>query len=239
MAASVLQMKEQIAKIAGTQDGAARSEMLAKLLLRIASLTRKFDVPELKPAFEMCSALEALAKKFKENSKNATESALAVAASGLELLSDLCAAGVSPDLATSPELRFLVVDDEPLARRALTGALQMAFTRPAGAENGEMALALAEEKEFDLVFMDVCMPEMDGFTACAKLHQTIHNRATPVIFVTSYSDEKFRAQAAQSGGCDYVVKPFVFIEITVKALTFALRGRLEKSKMAQSPGRNV
>jgi CheY-like chemotaxis protein len=119
-----------------------------------------------------------------------------------------------------------------MARRAITGALQMAFSRPEIAESGETALAVANDKQFDLVFMDVSMPGMDGFATCAKLHEIPANRATPVVFVTSHSDEAFRSQAARCGGSDYVVKPFVFMEITVKALTFALRGRLPKPARA-------
>ena len=56
--------------------------------------------------------------------------------------------------------------------------------------------------------------------------------ATPVVFVTSNAGEKWREEAAQCGGNDYVVKPFPFIEITVKALTFVLKSRLEKLKAA-------
>ena len=84
------------------------------------------------------------------------------AVAGLELLKDLCLPGVRPDLADHPPIRILVVDDEPLARRALLGALQMALPRPDGAESAEWALAMAAEKKFDLVFLDVCMPGMNG-----------------------------------------------------------------------------
>ncbi len=234
MRASVREMKDQITLIGGLEQEAARKELLVRLHLRLQPLSRRIDLPELRPAFELCCALEGLVKKLKDNSKKATASALRTAGAGLDLLQDLCAPGVRPDLASNPPIRILVVDDEPLARRALTGALQMAFPRPVGAESGEAALGLATEKEFDLVFLDVLMPVMDGFAVCSKIHETVPNRSTPVVFVTALSDEEFRAHSIRCGGSDYVVKPFVFMEITVKALTFALRGRLEKSGMARS-----
>jgi DNA-binding response OmpR family regulator len=235
IAASVAEMKEQISAIGSNNDPAARRETLVRLYLWLQLLSREVDRPEWRPAFEMCGALEGLFKKLQEDPKKATTSALQTAVAGLELFEDLCAPGVRPDLTSNPPIRILVVDDEPLSRRAITCALQMVFPKPDGAEDGETALELAAEKEFDLVFLDVCMPEMDGFKVCPKIHETVPNRATPVVFLTLHSGEEFRAQSTICGGSDYVVKPFVFLEITVKVLVFALRGRLEKLKMTKAP----
>ncbi len=234
MTACVREMKEQITLLGGLEEAAARKELLVRLHLRLQSLSRRLDLPELRPAFELCCALEGLSRKLKDDPRKTTVSTLGTAAMGLELLKDLCAPGVKADLSSNPPIRILVVDDEPLARRALTGALQMAFSRPDGAESGETAVGIAAEKEFDLVFLDVCMPVMDGFTACAKIHETVPNRCTPVVFVTSHSDEAFRAQSERCGARDFVAKPFVFMEIPVKALTYVLRARLEKMKMTRS-----
>ena len=71
---------------------------------------------------------------------------------------------------------------------------------------------------------------MDGFTVCSKIRETVLNRTTPVVFVTGHSDFKARTQAALSGGGDLIGKPFLTAEVTVKALTFALRGRLQRRK---------
>jgi DNA-binding response OmpR family regulator len=234
MAACVREMQDQITLIRGLENEEAWEERLVRLHLRLHSLSRGIDLPELRPAFELCCALEGLSRKLKENPRKTTPSTLRTAAMGLDLLKDLCAPGVRADLSRNPPIRLLVVDDEPLARRALIGALQMAFSRPDGAESGETALGLAAEKEFDLVFLDVCMPVMDGFTLCAKIHETVPNRSTPVVFVTSHSDEEFRAQSNRCGAKDFVVKPFVFMEMPVKALTYVLRVRLEKSTGTRS-----
>lgn len=83
---------------------------------------------------------------------------LGTAAAAIDVLNDLCSKGVRPDLATTPAVNILVVDDEPLTRRAIVGALQTAFLKPDSAESGEAALALAREKTFDVIFLDVQMP---------------------------------------------------------------------------------
>jgi CheY-like chemotaxis protein len=227
----VREMKDQMTLIGGLEeDAAARKELLARLHLRLQSLSRRVNLPELRPAFELCCALEGLFKKLADDPSKTTASTRGTATMALELLRELCLPGVRADLSNSPPIRILVVDDEPMARRALSGALQMAFSRPESAESGETALGLAAEKPYDLVFLDAIMPVIDGFTICAKIHETVPNRSTPVVFVTRHTDEEFRAQAERSGGKDFVVKPFVFMEIPVKALTYVLRGRLEESK---------
>jgi CheY-like chemotaxis protein len=225
---ALAEMKQRVAELGTLDDPAARQEGADRLHLGFQGLSRALSAPELKPAFEVSRSLEGLFNKLVANPRSLADSSLATVTAGMELLQDMCAVPVRADLADKPPIRFLVVDDEPLARRALTGALQMAFPRPASVETGEAALALAREQEFDLVFMDVCMPGMDGFTACSKIHETPHNHSTPVVFVTSHSDQEFRARAVTCGGYDFVAKPFVFAEIGLKALTIALRSRMQK-----------
>ena len=129
---------------------------------------------------------------------------------------------------------WVAVDDDPVARRSVVCALQTTFKRPASADGGAVALTLAAEKPFDVIFLDVQMPGMDGFEVCSGIRNTIPNHATPVVFVTSHDDFNARTQMSLSGGSDFVVKPLLTSEITVKALTFALRGRLQKLETVQA-----
>ena len=178
----------------------------------------------------MSVALEGLLRKMLQDSKHSTPSALVTLAAAVDLLNDLCVPGMKADLAINPPIHMLVVDDDLVARRALVGALQTAFNKPESAENGEAALALALEKPFDVIFLDVVMPGMDGFEVCSKIRDTVPNRATPVVFVTGHRDFDTRAQMSRNGGNDLMGKPFLTSEITVNALTFALRGRLQQLK---------
>ena len=102
--------------------------------------------------------------------------------------------GLKADLAINPPIQMLVVDDDLIARRALAVALQTAFKKPESVETGEEAVALAVEKSFDVIFLDVQMPGMDGFEACSKIRETVSNRLTPVVFVTGHADFDARAQ---------------------------------------------
>jgi CheY-like chemotaxis protein len=221
-------LRELCQKIVRTENEEARQTLLADVFLRINSLTAN-SLPALNhPAYQFSSALEGLFRKLLENSKYSTVSTAATIAGAVELLPDLCVPGLPADFMTQPAIRLLVVDDDLVARRALTGALQTVFEKPESVESGEAALALAADKPFDLIFLDVVMPGLDGFAVCERLRDTIPNRATPVVFVTSHDDAAARERMQRSGGSGLLGKPFLTAEITVKALTVALRGRLKQ-----------
>jgi CheY-like chemotaxis protein len=223
-------LRELCQTILQTSNEETRQNMLVDGFLRINSLISKTGSEVVHPAYQISAALEGLFRKLLQNSKHSTPSTLATVATAVDLLNDLCVPGLKADLAINPPIHMLVVDDDLVARRALVGALQTAFKKPESVENGEAALALALGKPFDVIFLDVQMPGMDGFEVCSKIRDTVPNRATPVVFVTGHSDFDARAQMSRNGGNDLMGKPFLTSEITVKALTFALRGRLQQLK---------
>jgi CheY-like chemotaxis protein len=142
------------------------------------------------------------------------------------LLEKLCKPGLRADLAFNPSPRFLSVDDNPVCRLALSSALKQAFSAPDQAESGEAALALVEKQAYDIIFLDVEMPGMNGFEVCTEIHRTQLNADTPVVFVTAHSDFESRAKAAESSGQDFIAKPFLPCELTLKALTILVRRRI-------------
>ena len=223
-------LQELCQAILRTPDEEMRRIILVDSFLRINSLLPRPAPAVVHPAYQMSVALEGLLRRMLQDSGPATPSALVNFAAAVDLLNDLCAPGMKADLAINPPIHMLVVDDDLVARRALVGALQMAFEKPESAENGEAALALVMEKTFDVIFLDVVMPGMDGFEVCSKIRKTIPNRTTPVVFVTRLGDLDARCKSAFSGGNDLIGKPFLTSELTIKALSFALRSRLQRLK---------
>ena len=124
---------------------------------------------------------------------------------------------------------MLAVDDDPISRHAISFALKKALNAPDLAPHADAALPLCAQHLYDVIFLDVQMPGMDGFELCTKIHETGQNRRTPIVFVTCQSDFESRAKSTLVGGHDLMGKPFLTFEITVKALTLVLRGRLESS----------
>jgi PleD family two-component response regulator len=174
----------------------------------------------------MASALEALVKELYEKPKNITPSTLRTLASSIDFLAILFERGGDLQLDTTQPPNILVVDDEVISRRAIILALEKAQLKCVSVDTPETALNLLGQDRFDLIFLDVDMPEMSGFDLCTRLRTLPLNRDTPVVFVTSLTDFESRARSTLSGGNDLIAKPFLFIELAVKALTYVLRNRL-------------
>jgi len=221
-------LQELCRNILRTPAEDARQNMLAEGFLCINSLVATNGSKIVHPAYQISAALEGLFRKLLQNPRHTTPSTLATMAGAVDLLNELCVPGLKADLAVNPAISMLVVDDDLVARRAIVGALQTVLNKPESAEDGTSALVLARERHFDVIFLDVLMPGMDGFEVCSKIRDTTSNRATPVVFVTGHDDFETRAKAAGNGGSELIGKPFLTPEITVKALTLALRGRLQQ-----------
>ena len=229
-------MREVLEEVGRAPDETKRQEHLGDLYLRVHQFATEAGMAGLPLAARVGSALEALLKKIYEKPGRATASSRNTIATALDLLDDLRVPGRRQKLADDSPVHLLVVDDEPLARRAITGALQLAFDKPDSAADGTAALALATQKSYDVIFTDVQMPGLDGFGLCAELRATGPNRTTPVVFITSQDDGDAREQARRSGGSDFIAKPCLPAEITLKALTFIIRKRLALPVGADAEG---
>jgi DNA-binding response OmpR family regulator len=174
--------------------------------------------------------LEVLLKELHEKPKNINASTLRTVAHAIDFIGELCNKGADGEFLGANPINILVVDDEILSRRAITYALEKANLKSTSVEEPQVALNLISQKPYDLVFLDVQMPGMDGFEVCTKIRTLPLNKTTPVIFVTSLTDFKSRARSSLSGGTDLIAKPFMFIELSVKALTYLLRSRLTRNK---------
>jgi CheY-like chemotaxis protein len=87
-------------------------------------------------------------------------------------------------------------------------------------------------KHFDLVLLDIEMPQMTGFEVCRKLRMLPGYEKTPVIYVTAHSDFESRSRSIISGGNDLIAKPIFPIELAVKAVAHLIGSCRSKSTAA-------
>ncbi|HUA39633.1 MAG TPA: response regulator [Candidatus Sulfopaludibacter sp.] len=179
---------------------------------------------------QMSAAVEALLKELHEKPRSINTSTLRTVAAAVDFLGFLFERGKQPDNPDPPAINILVVDDEPISQRAVVYALEKAQLPSTSTADPNAALNLLAEKKFDLVFLDVDMPGMTGFELCTKLRAMPQYKKTPVVFVTALSDFDSRTSSMMAGGNDFIAKPFLFIELTVKALIHVLRARLQSAK---------
>jgi DNA-binding response OmpR family regulator len=212
-------------------DDASREPHLLELYRKVHSLTGSAGIAGFSSISQLTAALEVLLKELHEKPKNINASTLRTVAHSIDFIGELFKSE-TPQSGDSSPANILVVDDEILSRRAVTYALEKASLKSINVEDSAVALRLATETTYDVIFLDVQMPGMDGFELCTKIRALPTNKTTPIIFVTSLTDFKSRAKSSLSGGTDLIAKPFMFIELTVKALTHVLRGRVGLRKMA-------
>jgi CheY-like chemotaxis protein len=216
-------------------DSAPRKEALAKLLEAIRGMRKGLRVSAAYPVGQMASALEGLLSQVAERPENLSASVVRTIAGAIDLLPSLCGPGIRSDLASNPPIALLAVDDDAVIRHALSCALKRVWARPDVAKDGQEGLGLAEARAYDLVFLDIEMPGMDGFELCYRIHATTPNAVTPVVFVTSHNDLASRAKSSLVGGLEFLGKPFLSGELTLKALTLVLMRRLQASLQRVAP----
>ena len=125
-------------------------------------------------------------------------------------------------------MKILVVEDEPKAGDYLVKGLQESGYVADLARNGVDGLALALEHDYELIVLDVMLPQMDGWAVLNKLRE---RKQTPVLFLTARDDVADRVKGLELGADDYLVKPFAFAELLARIKTLMRRGPVREMEM--------
>ncbi len=105
--------------------------------------------------------------------------------------------------------KILCVDDLEVERLKLKTILEEGGYECAAIGSASKAIELLEKGvKPDLIFLDIVMPDMDGFSACRSLKNTEHGKDIPVVFVSSKSEEADKVWAQLNGGAAYITKPY-------------------------------
>lgn len=125
--------------------------------------------------------------------------------------------------------RILIVDDDPDIRKVLTLLLKDSYI-VAEAEDGPSAITyIRDNPDTDLIVLDVMMPGMSGIDACTEIRKLSN---APILFLTAKSAEQDRVSAYQSGGDDFLSKPFSQAELLAKIASLLRRFHEYRGKQA-------
>lgn len=108
---------------------------------------------------------------------------------------------------------ILIVDDDKEIRHLISVYLENEGMETKQAETAIKALNLLEKQEFDLIILDIMMPEMDGIEACMKIREERH---MPIILLSAKSEDMDKIQGLTSGADDYITKPFNPLELIAR-----------------------
>ena len=118
---------------------------------------------------------------------------------------------------------LLVVDDEPFLRDAVAASLRFLGFEVTTAQTGAEALRLARDRPFDLLVLDVMLPDTDGFEIITRLRR--EGCQVPVIFLTAKDTQEDKVTGLTLGGDDYLTKPFGLEELAARIRTVLRRTR--------------
>ncbi len=133
-------------------------------------------------------------------------------------------------------INILVVDDEPSIRESLGGWLKRAGYQVDTAADGFTALAKSQQTHYDIMLIDVKMPEMDGLTLLKKLKE--NDTDTAILMMTAHGDIQDAVQAIKAGAYDYLLKPFELEELSftieklVQMQSLAMENLILKDRLA-------
>ena len=140
------------------------------------------------------------------------------------------------DNAMSQEVkgRLLIVDDDPDARQMLDGLLSREGYETRCAPDGKTALMFAEADPPELILLDVRLPDLDGFEVCRRLKSSDKTDRIPVIFLSGLDDVGDKIRGFESGGVDYITKPFQAAEVLARVEMHLALHRLRKQAETQN-----
>jgi DNA-binding response OmpR family regulator len=121
---------------------------------------------------------------------------------------------------------IMIIEDEASARELIIAAMELVGLNATGLDTPQNGLSELGANACDLIFLDINLPEMNGFDLCNRVRCLPLHERTPIVFLTGMTSFQNRAQSSLSGGNDFIGKPFNVAELGVKALMWVMKGRL-------------
>jgi signal transduction histidine kinase len=135
---------------------------------------------------------------------------------------------------------ILIVDDNPNNLQILGKVLSEKNYRVEFATSGKQAFEWIADRKFDLILLDINMPEMDGFEVCSKIRSDVNMPYMPIIFLSAETERESILKGFELGGQDYVTKPFDSRELLVRIDTqLALRETLAKLEIEKEKAQSA
>ncbi len=217
------------AALAGSTGETTPAARLYDLYGRVHALTGNAGAGGMFQIGQLAGALEALLKELHDRPASLNASAvrtLSVALDLLGMLVEQCLLSAAQSGAATFDDGILVIDGGADSRSAVMFALETAGLRATSVETTESALQRLAERKFDLVILDTDTPGPGGLEFYSRLRALAQNGATPVLFVTPLIGFGNLLSSLPDTGNDLIAKPFLTMELAVKALAQAIRSRL-------------
>ena len=128
-------------------------------------------------------------------------------------------------------MKILVVDDELLLVKGMKFNLENEGYTVETAYDGATAIDMAKTETFDLIILDLMMPQVDGLTACMRIREFSN---VPIIMLTARSEDADKIIGLESGADDYITKPFNILELKARIRALLRRANAAPQQKAQN-----
>ena len=119
-------------------------------------------------------------------------------------------------------MKLLVIEDDPMISEFLSTGLGYEGYQVKSLASGREALACLRQEDFDLVILDIMLPDMDGYQVCRRIRSRGYD--LPIIMLTVKKEISDRVRGLDSGADDYLTKPFSFEELLARIRALLRRG---------------
>jgi CheY-like chemotaxis protein len=208
---------------------------LQALCRTVHSVAANAGMAGIDPLSQMAAALESLLKLLWEKPERVTASTVRTIGQAIKVFEDIALSPNDRTLKDPSTARVLVVDDDVLTHHAVCAALEIVNLTTICADSPASALEELEQGHFDLIISDIEMPTADGYSLCTILRGVPTYEQIPIVFLSQYTDSDHRKESFVRGGNDFISKPFLYMELAVKALSFVMRGPRDDGETLTPP----
>jgi CheY-like chemotaxis protein len=201
--------------------------LLNELHCHVESFSERARVSGLLALHRLCTCFSDLTRGLYEIPEQVNPSTLRTVHQTIEFLGALMKEKNLSQVKDPATALIYAVDDDLGNCESIALAMEESSMRTTYALEPATALAELAGARYDLIFLDVNLPGMDGFELCKQIRGLAIHEKTPVVFLTGLATLENRVQSSLSGGNDFVAKPFNLHELSVKAITLLLKNQLQ------------
>jgi DNA-binding response OmpR family regulator len=219
----IAKIREQSLAYIKAPASAAGPQQLSTLCQSVNSLSTNASKAGCERIALLAKAFDSLLSNILSKPARVTPSILQTIAEAADCLGGLLKGEEVDSAGQTINAKVLTIDDDPVCNHVIVNTLKRANLNAVSVQDPLEGLRLLETSRYNLVLLDISMPNMTGFQVCQKLRCLPHCETIPVIFVTAHSNFENRAQSVLSGGNYLITKPVDPLELALKVTVHLLK----------------
>ena len=195
------------------------------IMMNAVALAEAFEPAKGHAAHRLANSIAALVKDARTRQWKFEPGITRTLQQAVEVISQMLEPRAFKKAADAPGARVLILDDDKDLLETITSALKAAdfYTTPCA--NATDGIEMMSKESFDVVLLDIRLPDSNGIDVCSKIREIPAHKKTPVVFITVEDSVDKRAQSSLNGGDDFIAKPFNVPELVVKTSTWACKNQ--------------